>query len=141
MRSDGHICKFINTHTHTPFYRKHRYSLDPHANPALAIPKAAKPGGKLVLVGMGSAIQTLPIAAAALREVDIVGVFRYAHTYPVALELLGTGKLPRVHELITHRRSLLHADEAFVLARNGKDEAGTPVIKVLIENHVDSSRL
>ncbi|KAI9879798.1 MAG: hypothetical protein M1823_006797, partial [Watsoniomyces obsoletus] len=36
---------------------------------------AATAGGKLILVGMGSPVQTLPLGAAALREVDIIGVF------------------------------------------------------------------
>ena len=46
-----------------------------------------------MLVGMGHPIQTLPLAAAALREVDIVGVFRYANTYAESIESdeVGTG--------------------------------------------------
>lgn len=82
---------------------------------------------------MGTAVQTLPLGAAALREVDIVGVFRYANTYPVAIKLLSSGKLPRIHELITHRRSLDKAEEAFQLAKAGKDEKGEPVVKVVIQ--------
>lgn len=87
----------------------------------------------MVLVGMGTAVQTLPLGAAALREVDIIGVFRYANTYPIAIKLLSSGKLPRIQELITHRRSLEQAEEAFKLAKAGKDENGKPVLKVVIE--------
>ncbi|KAJ9476761.1 putative D-xylulose reductase (putative) [Pseudozyma hubeiensis] len=54
---------------------------------------ATKAGGKVVLIGMGNPIQTLPIGSASLREVDIVGVFRYANTYPIALGLLAGGTL------------------------------------------------
>lgn len=69
---------------------------------------------------MGSAIQTLPIAAAATREVDILGVFRYANTYPTAINLIASGKLPGIEKLVTHRRTLERAEEAFVLARRGR---------------------
>jgi L-iditol 2-dehydrogenase len=94
---------------------------------------ATKPGGKLVLIGMGQAIQTLPLGAAALREVDIIGVFRYANTYPTAIKLITSGKLPRIHELVTHKRSLENAEEAFILAKDGRDKEGKPVLKVVIE--------
>ena len=55
---------------------------------------AAAPGSVLVQIGMGNPIQTLPVGAAALREVDVIGVFRYdGHAYP------GT----RVHHTGKHR--------------------------------------
>lgn len=54
---------------------------------------ATRPGGRIVLIGMGVPIQTLPIGAAALREVDILGVFRYSGTYPVAISMLSGGSL------------------------------------------------
>lgn len=85
---------------------------------------------------MGTAVQTLPLGAAALREVDIIGVFRYANTYPVAIQLLSSGKLPRIQELITHRISLNKAEEAFKLAKAGKDENGKPVVKVVIQSRL-----
>ena len=44
-----------------------------------------------MLIGMGNPIQTLPVSAAALREVDLVGVFRYANTYKDAIELVASG--------------------------------------------------
>ncbi|KAF7426259.1 hypothetical protein PC9H_008627 [Pleurotus ostreatus] len=50
---------------------------------------AATTGGKILLVGMGTRNITLPLSAAALREVDILGSFRYAHTYAEVLRLLG----------------------------------------------------
>lgn len=54
---------------------------------------ATRPGGRIVLIGMGTPIQTLPIGAAALREVDILGVFRYAGTYPTAISMLSGDSL------------------------------------------------
>ena len=41
-----------------------------------------------MLVGMGSPVVNLPLGAAATREVDVLGCFRYANTYKEALQLL-----------------------------------------------------
>lgn len=97
---------------------------------------AASPGSKLVLVGMGTPVQTLPLGAAALREVDIVGVFRYANCYPAAIALFASGKLDGVAEaLVTHRVPLEDGEKAFRLAANrakpGEDE-GRMAIKVVV---------
>lgn len=97
---------------------------------------AATAGGKLILVGMGNPTQTLPLGAAALREVDIIGVFRYANCYPAAIALFASGKLDGVAEdLVTHRVGLADGEKAFRLAANqareGEDEGRVPV-KVVI---------
>lgn len=76
----------------------------------------------------------LPLSAAAVREVDIHGSFRYANTYPAALELLGSGKLPNIEKLISHRIPLEDSAKAFELLARGKDEDGRVVIKVMIES-------
>lgn len=85
-----------------------------------------------MLVGMGTRNITLPLSAAALREVDIQGSFRYANTYPTALSLLGSGKLPNIEKIITHRFPLEESARAFELLARGKDEQGRMVIKVMI---------
>jgi L-iditol 2-dehydrogenase len=97
---------------------------------------AAVAGAKLVLVGMGTPVQTLPLGAAALREVDIVGVFRYANCYPAAIALFASGKLDGVAEaLVTHRVPLGEGERAFRLAANrakpGEDE-GRVAVKVVV---------
>lgn len=97
---------------------------------------AAASGSKLVLVGMGTPVQTLPLGAAALREVDLIGTFRYAHCYPTAIALFASGKLTGVAEdLVTHRVKLEQGEKAFRLAANaaGEDELeGRVPVKVLV---------
>ncbi|KAK4984551.1 hypothetical protein LTR50_006515 [Elasticomyces elasticus] len=101
---------------------------------------ATRPGGRLMLIGMGTPIQTLPVSAAALREVDIVGVFRYANTYPEGVEIVSKKgpDLPDFSKLITHRyKGLESAVQAFDMAGRTKDESGKLVLKVVIETNED----
>ncbi|KZT01057.1 GroES-like protein [Laetiporus sulphureus 93-53] len=93
---------------------------------------AAVTGGKVMLVGMGSRNVTLPLSAAATREVDILGSFRYANTYPTALALLASGKLPNIERIISHRFPLEEAARAFDLMAKGRDENGRMVMKVVV---------
>ncbi|XP_055332429.1 sorbitol dehydrogenase-like [Paramacrobiotus metropolitanus] len=92
---------------------------------ALAI-YSTKSGGCVVLVGMGTLENKLPIMDALCREVDIRGSFRYLNCYPTALEMVASGRV-NVKPLITHRYALEQALEAFETARIG---AG---IKVMID--------
>ncbi|KAM0445027.1 hypothetical protein ACHAQK_002571 [Fusarium lateritium] len=99
---------------------------------------ATRNGGRILLVGMGTPIQTLPISTAALREVDLVGVWRYANCYPHGIELMqqaGKEGVPDIRKLITHRfQGLDQSLEAFDMAAKTCDENGNLVIKVVIEN-------
>ena len=47
--------------------------------------RACVAGGKLVVVGLGGEEANLPIAAAACKEVDIIGSFRYANTVSITV--------------------------------------------------------
>ena len=85
-----------------------------------------------MLVGMGTRNITLPLSAAATREVDILGSFRYCNTYPAALALLGAGKLPNADAIITHRFPLEQSAQAFELLARGRDDDGHMVLKVMI---------
>lgn len=84
---------------------------------------------------MGNPTQTLPLSAAALREVDILGTFRYANTYPEAIELM-TAKnttLPDLKPIVTHViRGLSDAGSAFQLANETHDKAGNLILKVMV---------
>ncbi|RYC58818.1 hypothetical protein CHU98_g7399 [Xylaria longipes] len=89
-----------------------------------------------MIIGMGTPIQTIPISAASLKEVDLVGVFRYANTYPAAIELLGSkdARLPDVSKLVTQRfRGLSNIPAAFEMAGKVKDEQGNLVLKVMVD--------
>jgi len=98
----------------------------------------------MLLIGMGTPVQTLPISAAALREVDILGVFRYANTYPTGIEVVSkTGPdYPDFSKLVTHRYTGLEsADEAFEMAGKTKDDSGNLVIKVVLETGEEKPNL
>ncbi|XP_026234723.1 sorbitol dehydrogenase [Anabas testudineus] len=79
---------------------------------------ATRSGGVVVLVGLGSEMATVPLVNAAVREVDIRGVFRYCNTWPMAIAMLSSGKV-NVKPLVTHRFPLEQAVQAFETTRQG----------------------
>lgn len=95
---------------------------------------ATRPGGKIVMVGMGTPIQNLPISVAHLREIDILGIFRYANTYAAGIRMLCSGLLPSLDDMVTHRfKGLQEAKGAFEVASGTMDDEGNLVLKVVIE--------
>uniref|UniRef100_A0A8C6SAU0 Sorbitol dehydrogenase n=1 Tax=Neogobius melanostomus TaxID=47308 RepID=A0A8C6SAU0_9GOBI len=54
---------------------------------------ATQSGGVVVLVGLGAEMATIPLVNAAVREIDIRGVFRYCNTWPMAIAMLASGKV------------------------------------------------
>ena len=85
---------------------------------------------------MGSPIQTLPLSAAMLREVDIVGTIRFANTYSNAVNLVASNNplLPNLEKLVTHRfHGLECAPAAFDMAGRASDEQDNLVLKVVIK--------
>lgn len=79
---------------------------------------ATRPGGVVTLVGLGAEMANIPLIHAAIREVDIRGVFRYCNTWPMAVAMLASGKV-NVKPLVTHRFNLEQAVQAFETARQG----------------------
>ncbi|XP_030043778.1 sorbitol dehydrogenase [Microcaecilia unicolor] len=79
---------------------------------------ATRSGGTLVLVGLGPAMVNVPLVNAAVREVDIRGIFRYCNTWPMAIAMLASKRL-NVAPLVTHRFPLEQALEAFETTKKG----------------------
>jgi L-iditol 2-dehydrogenase len=55
--------------------------------------RAVRPAGTVVLVGMGAPEFPLPITLIQNRELVVTGVFRYANTWPTAIELAAGGRV------------------------------------------------
>lgn len=79
---------------------------------------ATQSGGVVVLVGLGAEMAMIPLVNAAVREVDIRGVFRYCNTWPMAIAMLASGKV-NVKPLVTHRFPLEQALQAFETTKKG----------------------
>uniref|UniRef100_A0A8D8U444 Sorbitol dehydrogenase n=2 Tax=Cacopsylla melanoneura TaxID=428564 RepID=A0A8D8U444_9HEMI len=86
-----------------------------------------RPGGKVMMVGMGPESISIPMVNACSKEIDILSCFRYANDYPTALEMVASGKCP-VTKLITHNFKLEEAVDAFKTASKKSDDT----IKIMI---------
>ncbi|MEO8908165.1 MAG: NAD(P)-dependent alcohol dehydrogenase [Microbacteriaceae bacterium] len=53
--------------------------------------REVRPGGRVVLVGMGAPEVALPIPLIQNNELVVTGVFRYANTWPTAIDLVSRG--------------------------------------------------
>jgi len=79
--------------------------------------RAVRPGGSVVLVGMGPDELQLPFGVVQQRELRITGTFRYANTWPAAIALAASGRV-ELDKLVTGEYAL--ADVARALAA-GRD--------------------
>uniref|UniRef100_A0A2N9FVH1 Enoyl reductase (ER) domain-containing protein n=1 Tax=Fagus sylvatica TaxID=28930 RepID=A0A2N9FVH1_FAGSY len=81
---------------------------------------ATRPGGKVCLIGLPRSETTVPLTPAAVREVDVIGIFRYRNTWPLCIEFLKTGKID-IKPLITHRFgfSQQEVEDAFETSARG----------------------
>jgi D-xylulose reductase len=70
------------------------------------------PGGCAVFIGMPGAPVPFDIVAAQVKEARIETIFRYAHVFPRALALMGSGKI-NVRPLVTDRFAFADAVAAF----------------------------
>ena len=73
------------------------------------------PGGRVVFIGMPGEPVPIDIVAAQVKEARIETIFRYAHVYPRALALMGSGKI-NVKPLITNRFPFNDSIKAFDFA-------------------------
>jgi len=73
------------------------------------------PGGTVVFIGMPVEPVPLDIVAAQAKEARMESVFRYAHQYPRALAMAGSGKV-NLKPLVTDRFSFADSVRAFEYA-------------------------
>jgi len=89
--------------------------------------RAAAPGGRVALVGMGPQPVEIDTIRAMTGEVALFTVFRYANVYQAAIDLVAGGRV-RVAPLITDRYPFDRAVEAFEYARSPRPET----LKIII---------
>ena len=75
------------------------------------------PGGTVVFIGIPLQPIAYDVASAMMKEARVEHVFRYAHVYPRAIALLGSGKLD-VKPLITDKFAFEDSVAAFDFAVN-----------------------
>ncbi|KAI0530109.1 alcohol dehydrogenase [Xylaria digitata] len=105
---------------------------------------ATKPGGAVILVGLGVPNHILPVSEMMKSEISLIPSWRYAHTYPRAISIAtasvtGTAidgtKLPDIRKLITHRfHGISSVDAAMQTAGKTKDNKGAVVIKAVVNS-------
>lgn len=74
------------------------------------------------VIGMPGKPLPLDVVAAQVKEVRIENIFRYAHVYPKAIALMGSGKID-VRPLITDIYAFEDSIEAFEYATNMRPES------------------
>ncbi len=86
------------------------------------------PRGRVVLIGMPAGPAPIDVVAAQAKELTIETIFRYAHVYPRALALMGSGKID-LKPLITEVYPFVESIEAFAYAASPRPTS----VKVQIE--------
>ncbi|KAF6832959.1 alcohol dehydrogenase GroES-like domain-containing protein [Colletotrichum musicola] len=96
---------------------------------------ATQSGGAVLVIGLGVPNHILPISEATVREVTLIPTWRYANTYPRAIEIATASSkhLPDIRKLITHRfQGVESIPEAFKSAGKTKDQDGQLVVKTVV---------
>lgn len=79
--------------------------------------RALDRAGVAVLVGMGGDEIALPLSVVQERELELTGTFRYANTWPTAIDLVASGKVD-LDRLVTARFTLAQAELAVTAAKS-----------------------
>lgn len=85
------------------------------------------PAGRAVLIGMGGDEITLPLSVIQNRELVLTGAFRYANTWPVAIDLAATGAVD-LDGIVTGHFGLADVEDALTAPRRDP-ETVKPVVK------------
>jgi L-iditol 2-dehydrogenase len=93
-------------------------------------------GGRIVLVGLPT-VDDIPLNISNLidSEIDVYGVFRYANTYPAAIQALRRSTID-IRKVITHNYALKDIKEAVEMARTQKDTS----IKIMIYPNIEDMK-
>lgn len=75
--------------------------------------------GRVVLVGMGGDDVALPLPYVQERELELTGTFRYANTWPTAIELVASGRV-NLDRLVTGRYGLDEVEAALTSGRRDR---------------------
>lgn len=86
----------------------------------------AKRGSTVVLIGSLPDEGNLPLLRINMKELQVIGSFRYANTFPVVVNILENK--PQLGKLITHRFPIEQTQDAFLFAHEHKDKC----VKVVI---------
>lgn len=78
--------------------------------------RAVRPAGRVILVGLGNDDVELPVSFLQNREIWLSGVFRYANTWPLAIDLVARGEVD-LDSLVTARFGLAEAERALTIGR------------------------
>jgi L-iditol 2-dehydrogenase len=79
--------------------------------------RCIRPAGTAVVVGMGPGEQSsIPLAFIQNKEIWLTGTFRYANTYPAAIELAATGKVD-LDAIVTGYYGLEDTEEALLASQ------------------------
>jgi len=93
--------------------------------------RCLRPAGTAVLVGMGPGETVeIPVAYLQQHEIWLTGTFRYANTYPDAIELIRAGKI-RPEEIITGHYPLAEAESAMQATRRDPSQVKVMVLPQL----------
>lgn len=78
--------------------------------------KHLAPAARVVLIGMGADTVSIDVPLVQGKEISISGIFRYANTYPTALDLIASGAVDAA-AIITHRFDIDHTEDALTIGR------------------------
>ncbi len=87
--------------------------------------RALDRAGRAVLVGMGGDEIPLPLPVVQERELEVTGTFRYANTWPTAIDLVASGRV-ELDRLVTGRYRLDQVEEALTAGR--RDERAVKAV-------------
>ena len=87
--------------------------------------RALDRAGRAVLVGMGGDEVALPLSVVQERELELTGTFRYANTWPTAIDLVSSGRVD-LDRLVTGTYGL--ADAALALTASRRDDSAVKAV-------------